>query len=245
MTYFEGFVIPVPSANKETFRKHAAEFADIAREFGATRQVEAWADDVQHGKLTDFYRAVDAKQDESVVFSWLEYPSKAVRDSASDKFRNDPRMKPLGEGMPFDGKRMIIGGFEAIVEEGNGSAGYIDGWVVPVPAGKRDAFHEFEARNAKFFREYGAVRFVEAFGDDVPHGDVTDFYRAVKAEDGENVVFAFIEWPDKATRDAAWPKIMQDERMQPSGDVPFDGKRMFWGGFEPILDTAKAELAHA
>src|SRR5207248_1808123 len=125
MTYFEGFVIPVPSANKETFRKHAAEFADIAREFGVTRQVEAWADDVQHGKLTDFYRAVDAKEDESVVFSWLEYPSKAVRDSASDKFRSDPRMKPLGEGMPFDGKRMIIGGFEAIVEEGNGQGGCI------------------------------------------------------------------------------------------------------------------------
>ena len=95
------------------------------------------------------------------------------------------------------------------------------------------------ARNAKYFREYGATRLVEAFGDDVSKGEVTDYYRAVKAEDGESVVFAFIEWPDKQTRDQAWEKIMKDERMQPQGDMPFDGKRMFWGGFDKILDTAQ------
>jgi uncharacterized protein YbaA (DUF1428 family) len=240
MTYFEGFVIPVATANKDTFRTHAAEFAEIVRDFGVTRQVEAWASDVQHGKTTDFYRAVDAADDETVVFSWFEYPSKAARDAANERFQNDPRMKPLGETMPFDGKRMIIGGFEAIVDEGGGRGGYIDGWVVPVPTSKRDAYRDLAARNAKFFIEYGATRLVEAFGDDVPKGEVTDFYRAVKAEDGESVVFAFIEWPDKATRDAAWPKVMEDERMRPQGEMPFDGKRMFWGGFEKILDTADA-----
>ena len=69
---------------------------------------------------------------------------------------------------------------------------------------------------------------------------VTDFYRAVKAEDDEKVVFSFIEWPDKETRDQAWQKIMADESLKPEGDMPFNGQRMFWGGFEPILDTAKA-----
>src|SRR5437764_15151898 len=116
MSYIEGFVIAVPSANKETFREHAAEFADVAREFGVERQVEAWGDDVQHGKVTDFYRAVDAKEDETIVFSWFEYPSRAARDSANEKFRSDSRMMELGE-MPFDGKRMIIGGFKAVVDE--------------------------------------------------------------------------------------------------------------------------------
>jgi uncharacterized protein YbaA (DUF1428 family) len=77
----------------------------------------------------------------------------------------------------------------------------------------------------------------------VKHGKVTDFYRAVKAEDGEAVVFSFIEWPDKAKRDDAWQKIMSDESLKPEGDMPFDGKRMFWGGFEKIVDTASEELA--
>jgi len=75
----------------------------------------------------------------------------------------------------------------------------------------------------------------------VPKGEVTDFYRAVKAEDGEQVVFSFIEWPDKSTRDEGWKKIMEDESLKPDGDMPFSGQRMFWGGFEPILDTAKAK----
>ena len=80
-----------------------------------------------------------------------------------------------------------------------------------------------------------------ALSDDVPKGKVTDFYRAVKAEDGEKIVFSFVEWPDKDIRDQAWAKIMADESLKPEGEMPFDGKRMFWGGFEPIVDTAKAK----
>ena len=95
---------------------------------------------------------------------------------------------------------------------------------------------------AKVFREHGATRVVESIADDVQHGKVTDFYRAVKTEDGETVVFSFIEWPDKATRDEAWQKLMNDPEMQPSGDMPFDGKRMFWGGFDKIVDTADATI---
>ena len=241
MTYFEGFVVPVPTTNKEAFRTHAAEFAEIAREFGIKRQVEAWADDVPDGKVTDFKKAVDAKPDETVVFSFFEYGSKAEREAASEKFRSDPRMKPLGENMPFDGKRMIMGGFDAIVEEGEGGGAYTDGFVVPVPQGKREAYRELAAKMAKVFRQHGATHVVESFSDDVPKGEVTDFYRAVKAEPEEGVVFSFIEWPDKATRDEAWKKIMEDESLRPQGEMPFDGKRMFWGGFEKILDTAEAK----
>jgi uncharacterized protein YbaA (DUF1428 family) len=240
MTYFEGFVAAVPEANKDAYRKHSSDFAPVAQEIGVRRMVETWESDVPEGEVTDFRKAVNAKPDEKIVFSFFEYPSKADRDAANEKFRSDPRMEDMGANMPFDGKRMIMGGFEAIVDEGASGGSYLDGWVVPVPEAKREAYRELAARNAKFFREYGATRLVEAFGDDVPKGEVTDFYRAVKSEDGEGVVFAFIEWPDKATRDAAWPKIMEDERMRPEGEMPFNGKRMFWGGFEKILDTAGA-----
>ena len=244
MTYFEGFILAVPAANKQAFRDHANEMADLTREFGIARQLEAWEDDVPEGKVTDFRKAVNAKPDEKIVFSFFEYPSKAVRDAANEKFRSDPRMQELAkQGMPFDGKRMIMGGFEAIVEEGQDGGAYTDGFVVPVPEGKREAYRELAAKMAKVFREHGATRVVESFGDDVPKGEVTDFTRAVKAEDGEGVVFSFIEWPDKATRDQAWKAIMEDESMRPQGDMPFDGKRMFWGGFETIVDTAKQSLA--
>jgi uncharacterized protein YbaA (DUF1428 family) len=153
-------------------------------------------------------------------------------------------MQSLGEGMPFDGKRMILGGFEAIVETGKGPGQYINGFIAPVPVKKKDAYLEMTERQAAIFREYGALRLVQAWGDDVPEGEVTDFRRAVKAEPNETVVFAFIEWPSKQVNDEAWEKIMKDERMQPSGDMPFDGKRLFWGGFDSIVDTASsAEIA--
>jgi uncharacterized protein YbaA (DUF1428 family) len=240
MTYFEGFVVPVPEANRDAYRKHASDAAPLFQEFGVTRMVEAWDSDVHEGKVTDFRMAVDAKPDEKVVFSWFEYPSKADRDAATEKFMSDPRMKEMGESMPFDGKRMIVGGFEAIVEEGSPGGGYTDGFVVPVPEGKRDAYRELAAKMAKVFRQHGASRVIESIADDVKHGQVTDFYRAVKAEDGETVVFSFIEWPDKQTRDDAWAKIMADESLKPEGEMPFSGQRMFWGGFDNIVDTAKA-----
>ncbi len=245
MTYYEGFIVPVPEANKDAYRKSAADAAPIFKEFGVNRHVEAWDSDVSEGKVTDFRMAVNAKPDEKVVFSWFEYPDKATRDAANEKMRNDERMKAFGESMPFDGKRMVYGGFEPIVEEGTERGGYTDGFVVPVPEGKTEAYQQMAAKMAKVFRQHGATRVVEALSNDVPKGEVTDFYRAVKAEDGEKVVFSFIEWPDKDTRDQAWQKIMADESLKPEGDMPFSGQRMFWGGFEPIFDTAKQEPAHA
>jgi len=116
---------------------------------------------------------------------------------------------------------------------------YIDGYVLPVPDGNKEAYRTMAAKAAPIFREYGATRVVEAWGHDIPRGKTTDFFMAAKAEEGENIVFSWVIWPSKQVRDAAWEKIMADERMKPDGDMPFDGKRMFWGGFEPIVDEGE------
>ena len=131
-------------------------------------------------------------------------------------------------------------------ERADGESNYIDGFILPVPEGKRQAYHDMAAKAAGKFKEYGAVRVVEAWGDDLRDGKVTDYKKAVKAEPGENVVFSWIEWPDKATRDAGWEKMMEDPDMQPDkDDMPFDGMRMFWGGFAPIVDTQSTSSRRA
>ena len=237
MTYVEGFVLAVPAANKDSYKAHAEQAQPLFAEFGVARMVETWGDDVPDGKVTDFKGAVQAQDGETVVFSWFEYPSRAARDAANAKMMSDPRMKEMGSSMPFDGKRMIMGGFESLLDESDGARGaYVDGFVLPVPSDNKEAYRTLAARMAVKFREYGAVRVVEGWGDDVPDGKVTDYRRAVKAVDGENVVFSWIEWPSKAVRDDGWAKLMADESSKPDGEMPFDGKRMFWGGFEPILD---------
>jgi len=243
MTYFEGFIVPVPEANKAAYQEHATRFAPLVANVGVRRMVESWDSDVPEGKVTDFRKAVDAKPDEKIVFSWFEYPDREARDAANQKFMSDPAMEEMGKDMPFDGKRMVMGGFDAIVEEGSAGGSYTDGFVVPVPEGKREAYRALASKMAKVFRQHGASRVVEAIGDDVNHGQVTDFYRAVKAEDGETVVFSFIEWPDKAARDEAWKAIMADESLKPEGEMPFAGQRMFWGGFDKILDSAQQQAA--
>lgn len=118
MSYVDGFVIAVPTANKQAMIDHAKYIDPIFLELGATRVLECWGDDVPHGKQTDFYRAVAAKEDETVVFSWVEWPDKAVRDEAMKKMMQDPRMdpaNPLHQQMPFDGARMIFGGFSTVL----------------------------------------------------------------------------------------------------------------------------------
>ena len=117
MKYVDGFVVAVPADKKDAYREMAAKAAPLFKEFGALRIVECWASDVPHGKVTDFRMAVKAEENEEVVFSWIEYPSKEVRDAANQKMMSDPRMKEFGESMPFDGKRMIYGGFESIIDE--------------------------------------------------------------------------------------------------------------------------------
>ena len=237
MTYVEGFVAAVPAANRDAYRKHAADAAVFIKEHGATRMVESWGDDVPDGKVTDFKGAVQAKPDEVVVFSWFEYPDRATRDAANQKMMSDPRMKEMGASMPFDGQRMIFGGFQTLlVENGaDGPTGYIDGTLIPVPAANMEAYRAMAAKTAPILREHGATRVVENWADDVPDGKVTDFRRAVKATDGEKVVYSWVEWPSKEARNAGWEKVMAETRMQ--FDMPFDGKRMIFGGFAPILDV--------
>ncbi|MDI1284513.1 MAG: DUF1428 domain-containing protein [Reyranella sp.] len=242
MAYVQGFIVPVPTANKEAYRKLAADLAPVFKELGATRLVEAWGDDLPDGKLTDFKGAVKAKPDEVVVFSWLEFPSKAVCDAAHEKMMSDPRMKDMGLAMPFDGQRMIFGGFTAMLDErtniGNtgGKTGYIDGFVAPVPLANKAAYLEMATRAAALFKEVGAVRVVETWGENVPDGKITDYKGAVRATGDEKIVYSWVEWPSKAVRDEGWKKMMADERMK-NHQMPFDGKRLIYGGFAPIVDA--------
>jgi uncharacterized protein YbaA (DUF1428 family) len=120
---------------------------------------------------------------------------------------------------------------------------YVDGFVIPVPVDKREAYRAIAATAAPIFCEHGALQVVECWGDDIPDGKVTDFRRSVNAEVGESVVFSWIVWPSKAVRDAGNAKVMADPRMQMGGvdAMPFDGKRMIIGGFETIVDTGPGE----
>ncbi|MDP8914705.1 MAG: DUF1428 domain-containing protein [Pseudomonadota bacterium] len=113
---------------------------------------------------------------------------------------------------------------------------YVDGFLVPVPNVNREAYRPMAAKAAPIFLEYGATRVVEAWEDDFKKGEMNDFQTAIIAEDGENAVFSWIEWPSREVRDAAWEKIMHDQRMEPNGLMPFVGKRMIWGGFKTIVE---------
>lgn len=124
MSYIDGFVIAVPTANKQKFIDHANTGNSVFIDLGATRILECWGDDVPDGKVTDFKKAVQAKDDETVVFSWIEWPDKETRDAAMKTMTDwmehpekaDPRMDPEKNPMPFDGKRLIFGGFAPVVE---------------------------------------------------------------------------------------------------------------------------------
>ena len=115
MPYVDGFVIPVPTANRQAYVKMAETASAVFKEHGALKVVECWGDDVPEGKVTSFPMAVKCEKDETVVFSWIIWPSRAVRDAGSKKVMADPRLQP-GKGMPFDGKRLIYGGFELFLE---------------------------------------------------------------------------------------------------------------------------------
>ncbi|MBC8118374.1 MAG: DUF1428 domain-containing protein [Burkholderiaceae bacterium] len=115
MTYVDGFVAAVPTANRAAYLKHAEAAAVVFKEYGALTAVECWGDDVPEGELTSFSMAVKRKDDETVVFSWITWPSRKVRDEGMKKVMADPRLQPANNPMPFDGKRLIYGGFEMIV----------------------------------------------------------------------------------------------------------------------------------
>lgn len=112
---------------------------------------------------------------------------------------------------------------------------YIDGFVAAVPTANKDKYRKHAEDAWPLFKDYGATRMVECWGDDVPDGKLTSFPMAVQKKDDETVVFSWVVWPDKATRDKGWADMQKDSRM--NMDMPFDGKRMIYGGFAPILDV--------
>ncbi|MBA4164529.1 MAG: DUF1428 domain-containing protein [Erythrobacter sp.] len=117
--YVNGFVLAVSEGNKGAYKEMAEKFWMIAKDYGAKTQVECWEVDVPDGKTTDFRRAVKCEDGEKIVFSWVVWDNKQAADSGHDKMMADPRMaefgNPDGSDMPFDGKRLIYGGFEPIV----------------------------------------------------------------------------------------------------------------------------------
>jgi len=118
---------------------------------------------------------------------------------------------------------------------------YITGFLTPVKAADRDRYIRSAEFSAPLFKEFGALEQVETWGVDVPAGKVTGFDLAVKLEEGEVVVFSWLKWPDKATADAAWARMMEDPRFADM-DMPFDGKRMMWGGFETIFEAPSGNM---
>ncbi len=115
---------------------------------------------------------------------------------------------------------------------------YIDGFVLPVKTADKDRFIDHARRMDQFMLDYGALRVVECWGDDVPAGQHTDFARAVALEADETAVFSWIEWPDKATRDAGMKAMESNEAMM-AEPMPFDGKRMIYGGFAPVVEIKR------
>lgn len=117
--YVQGFVIPVPEGNKDAYRKVAEKFWPIAKDYGALSQIECWEADIKDGATTDFRMAVKAEAGERIVFAWMTWPDRATAEASQEKIMTDPRMAEQfgssdGSDMPFDGKRMIIGGFETL-----------------------------------------------------------------------------------------------------------------------------------
>ena len=238
MTYFTGAVAAVPTANKDKYTAHIAAAWPLFKSYGATRMVETWGVDVPHGKVTDFYGAVQAQEDETIVFSWIEWPDKAAADASWQKMESDPAMKDMPE-MPFDGSRMVFGGFAPIYESGQRDrAGYYQGFLLAVPEENKPRYIEMADEGWQMFQKGGATRMVETWGVDIPRGKVTDFYRATKADTGEIPVFSWIEWPDRASCDATAREMEAGMGDFDMSAMPFDGMRMMWGSFEPLFDSA-------
>jgi uncharacterized protein YbaA (DUF1428 family) len=236
MSYYSGFVLAVPNDKKQAYIDHARQAWPMFKRLGAKRMVEAWGEDVPHGKQTDFYRATKAKEGETPLFSWFEWPDKATAEAAFANMSDQPEMADMPQA-PFDGQRMFWGGFDPVMENGTSEKGnYIQGFVAAAPAEKKQAYIDMANSAKEMFQKYGARYQIECWGEDVPHGKMTDFYRATEAREGEVPVFSWIEWPDRATCDKAAKEMEADMDKFDMSDMPFDGKRMFWGGFNAVVD---------
>jgi len=240
MSYIQGFLLPVPQDKREAYREMAQSAVPVFEKYGAGRIVETFAADVPHGQVTDMYRAVAAEDGESVVFAWIDWESEERCKTAAEAMQSDPEMKVPDE-MPFDPMRMIYAGFEKLGESGApGKARYVQGYVAPVPKANRASFARMCATMREVMIDHGALHAVDTWAEDIADGKVTDFKRAVAAEQGEAIAFGFVEWPSKEAFQQAQPKVRGDERMPPPGsDMPLDGKRLIFGGFDVIVDSGK------
>lgn len=237
MTYVEGFLVAVPTANKEIYREHASDAWPIFAECGAKRIVESWGHDIPDGEVVDLKRAVQANGDETVLFLWFEFSSREARDDHNTKIMAHPGMDHI-DPLPFDGSRMVMGGFQSILDTGRaGESGCVEGFVLAVPRAKKADYLAMAQKAAGAFLNAGANRVVETWEDDVPDGKKTDFHRAVKTTADEAVVFAWVEWPSVELRESVLSTLMADECMQydPS-TLPFDRQRAICGTFVTILD---------
>ena len=237
MAYYTGSVGAVPTTNRDKYIEHLSVAWPMLRSYGATRMVETWGADVPKGKVTDFFGAVEAKEDEAIVFAWIEWPDKATADASWQKMQEDPAMKDMPP-MPFDGSRMVFGGFSPVYEAGQPvGAGYYQGFLLAVPEANKEAYVKMADEGWQMFRKGGATGMIENWGEDVPRGKKNDFYTATKAEAGEVVVFSWTAWPDRATCDAAARAMEAEMSDFDASTMPFDGMRMMWGGFEPLFDS--------
>lgn len=237
MTYYTGMIAAVPTASKQAYIDHVRDVWPLFQRHGARRMVETWGVDIQKGKVNDLMGAVAAKPDESIVFTWVEWPDRAACDAAWPAMEADPDMAKMAD-MPFDGSRMIFGGFAPLMQAGSDAApGYVQGFALAVPAANKDAYARMAGDAWDMFKGYGCLGIAENWGVDVPHGKQTDFYRAAHAKEDEVPVFSWVIWPDRATCDKAAQAMMADMDGQEMPEMPFDGMRMMWGGFAPIVDV--------
>lgn len=238
MAYVDGFVLPVPAANKEAYRKLATEASIVFRKHGAIGFVENWGVNVPQGKQNCFNSAVMRKPDETVMFSWIVWPDRATRDAGNQAVMTDPDMeKAAAGGMPFEGMRMIYGGFEQLFGDALAAPGIIDGTVLPVPAASRAAYTDAAEKMAEMFCEHGAVSVVDCWSDDVPEGKVNSFHSAVLRKPDEAIVFSWINWKDPDVQAKGWETIMSDPRMEQytPARVGADLGRMIFGSFTPLV----------
>lgn len=240
MPYVDGFLLAVHKDKRDAYKALAEKAAKVFKKHGALAVAECWGDDVPEGKTTSIPMAVKIEEGEVPLFSWIVWPSKEARDTGNKKVMNDPELDGDPADMPFDGMRMMFGGFE-VLGANDGAAqevptGYVDGFIAAVPKDKRSEFMAFTDAMSKVMADYGVKTAVDCWGDDVPEGRVTSFPMAVKAGEDEVVAFSWMLWPSKDARSEGMAKAMQDPRMAPNSiPMPFDGSRVIHGGFEILM----------
>ena len=211
MVYVTALIAPVKKGGETQFVKSVRASGEICIRNGALADVQAWSDDVPVGKVNDLHQAVKREDDEDIVFSYIIWPDKQTCQDGMSALMSDPIISDPDFAPPMDGKRLIYGSFEPIVSEGNTSgADYIDGFLFVVPAENKTAYQQMAAEAWPFFEKFGAISMYECWGDDVPDGKLTSMPLATHKKPDEVVLFSWIGWPDKATRDKGYADMQND-----------------------------------